>query len=124
MAQHGIAAGAASVELPDSPTQVDPPTQAMEAQVFEMAAQMVEIRAQMAALQAELQSTKAQNAKLRSRGFGKLLDEDELEYTPPGAAAGAAAADDAAPAAPAIPASFLLTPQQGWAAAASTSWTQ
>ena len=124
MAQHGIAAGAASVELPDSPTQVDPPTQAMEAQVFEMAAQMVEIRTQMAALQAELQSTKAQNAKLRSRGFGKLLDEDELEYTPPGAAAGAAAADDAAPAAPAIPASFLLTPQQGWAAAASTSWTQ
>ena len=100
MAQHGIDASAASIDLLDSPTQV------LAAQVTEMTAQMTEIMAQMATLQAELQSTKAQNQKLRFRGFGKLLDEDELEYTP----SGAAAASAAAPAAPAIPASFLTTP--------------
>ena len=83
-----------------------------------MAMQMAQIMAQMAALQEELQSTKAQNAELNSRlnevAFGgKRLDEDALVYTPEEIAARAAAAKGAPPTAPGIPASFLLTPQQG-----------
>ena len=103
MAQHGVATDAASTTLLDSPTQV--PTQATEAQMTEMMAKMTELTTQMAAMQAELKSTKAENAKLR----GHQLDADDLEYTPPGAAAPSAAAPVAA-AAPAIPKSFLMTP--------------
>ena len=74
--------------------------------------------AQLAALQSELQVVKAQHQKLRMRDFGKMLDEDDLEYD--AEEAGAAAAIAAAPAAPAMPASFLMMPdkrseQASWA---------
>ena len=112
MAQHGIDANPAAAEtvVLESPS----PDQMM--------AQMAAMMAQMATMQMEMRSVKAQNQKLRMRGFGKMLDEDGLEHD--AEEAGAAAASAAAPAAPAIPASFLMTPdmrgekaswaQQGW----------
>ena len=53
MAQHGIDANPVLPELPESPS-------------------LGRVTAQLAAVQSELQSVKAQNQKLRMRGFGKI----------------------------------------------------
>ena len=109
MAQHGNASNTA---LPESPT---------------IETTLDEVMAQLAAMQTELQAVKAENKKLRMGAFGKLLDEDNLEYEIENAEDAAQATGGAA--APAMPASFLMTPEKlsgeaSWAAQGWTDWSR